>query len=156
MLGPWDWKPSSGRMMMALSKGWKAIAPSGGCSVCDVRDVAAATIAALGKDVLSGREFILGGENMTYLQLWADMARRFGRRAPVMRAGPIQRWVAATAGDLMGRIFDEPEFNSAAVKMSAQYHWYDSSRAERELDYQARSVQQTLDDAAEWVRAKHM
>ena len=156
MLGPWDWKPSSGRMMMALSKGWKAIAPSGGCSVCDVRDVAAATIAALSKDVLNGREFILGGENMTYLQLWADMARRFGRRAPLMRAGPMQRWVAATAGDLMGRIFDEPEFNSAAVKMSAQYHWYDSSRAERELDYQARSVQQTLDDAAAWVRAKHM
>ena len=124
--------------------------------MCDVRDVAAATIAALGKDVLNGREFILGGENMTYLQLWADMARRFGRRAPLMRAGPMQRWVAATAGDLMGRIFDEPEFNSAAVKMSAQYHWYDSSRAERELDYQARSVQQTLDDAAAWVRAKHM
>jgi dihydroflavonol-4-reductase len=156
MLGPWDWKPSSGRMMMALSKGWKAIAPSGGCSVCDVRDVAAATIAAVDKDVLSGREFILGGENVTYLQLWADMAQRFGRRAPLMRAGPIQRWAAAAAGDLMGRVFEESDCNSAAVKMSAQYHWYDSSRAERELGYQARNVQETLDDAAAWVRAKHM
>ena len=56
----------------------------------------------------------------------------------------------------MGRVFEESDCNSAAVKMSAQYHWYDSSRAERELGYQARNVQETLDDAAAWVRAKHM
>ena len=156
MLGPWDWKPSSGRMMLALSKGWKVIAPSGGCSVCDVRDVAAATITAVDKDLSSGREFILAGENMTYKQLWADMAERFGQRAPLMSAGPFQRRFAATLGDVIGRIYREPDFNSAAVKMSSQYHWYESLRAEQELGYKPRHVQQTLDDAAAWVREKHM
>lgn len=156
MLGPWDWKPSSGRMMMAMSKGWKVIAPSGGCSVCDVRDVAAATITAMEKDLLSGREFILAGENMTYMQLWAAMAERFGRRAPLMRVGPMQSWIAAASGDAIGRLFEEPDFNSAAVKMSAQFHWYDSSRAERELGYKSRQVEQTLDDAAAWAREKHL
>ncbi|MAI71865.1 MAG: HpnA protein [Rhodopirellula sp.] len=156
MLGPWDWKPSSGRMMLALSKGWKAIAPSGGCSVCDVRDVAAATITAVDKDLSSGRQFILAGENMTYKHLWASMAQRFGQRAPLMSAGPFQRRIAAALGDLIGCIYQEPDFNSAAIKMSSQYHWYDSSRAEQELGYKPRHVQQTLDDAAAWVREKHM
>ncbi|MDB4476816.1 NAD-dependent epimerase/dehydratase family protein [Rhodopirellula sp.] len=156
MLGPWDWKPSSGRMMMALSKGWKVLAPSGGCSVCDVRDVASATITAVAKKLSSGREFILAGENMTYKQLWTDMAERFGKPAPLMAAGPMQRWALAAMGDMVGRVCEEPDFNSAAVKMSAQYHWYDSSRAEQELSYKPRHVQQTLDDAAAWVREKHL
>lgn len=156
MLGPWDWKPSSGRMMMALSKGWKAIAPSGGCSVCDVRDVAEATVHAAQTTLPSGREFILAGENMTYLRLWADMAGKFGRRAPIMRAGPLQRWIAAAAGDCIGQIRDEPDFNSAAMRMSAQYHWYDSSRAAQELGYRNRDVQETLDDAAVWLREQHL
>ena len=156
MLGPWDWKPSSGRMMLALSKGWKAIAPSGGCSVCDVRDVATATIAAVEKDLLSGREFILAGENMTYKQLWAGMAERFGQRPPLIKAGPLQRMVAAALGDVIGCLYREPDFNSAAMRMSAQYHWYDSSRAEQELGYKLRPVDQTLDDAAAWLREKHM
>ncbi len=156
MLGPWDWKPSSGRMMLALSKGWKAIAPSGGCSVCDVRDVAAATITALEKDLSSGREFILAGENMTYKQLWAGMAERFGQRVPLMSAGPLQRRIVAALGDAIGHIYREPDFNSAAIGMSSQYHWYDSSRAEQELGYKPRDVEQTLDDAAAWVRDQHM
>ena len=156
MLGPWDWKPSSGRMMLALSKGWKPIAPSGGCSVCDVRDVAAATVTAVDKDLSSGREFILAGENMTYMELWAGMAERFGQRSPLMRAGPLQRKFAAVFGDVIGRIFAEPDFNSAAIAMSSQYHWYDSSRAQAELGYQRRDVQQTIDDAAAWIREKHM
>ena len=156
MLGPWDWKPSSGRMMLALSKGWKAIAPSGGCSVCDVRDVAAASITAVNKDLSSGREFILAGENMTYKELWAGMAQRFGQREPLMSAGPLQRRFVAAMGDVISRIYREPDFNSAAVEMSSQYHWYDSSRAEQELGYKPRHVQQTLDDAAAWVREKHM
>ncbi|MDA9934685.1 NAD-dependent epimerase/dehydratase family protein [Rubripirellula sp.] len=156
MLGPWDWKPSSGRMMLALSKGWKLLAPSGGCSVCDVRDVAAATITSVNKDLSSGREFILAGENLTYEQLWKSMAERFGQRPPLMRAGPLQRRMAAALGDVIGRIHKEPDFNSAAVEMSSQYHWYDSSRAEHELGYKSRHVQQTLDDAAAWLREKHM
>ena len=41
MLGPWDWKPSSGRMIQAL-QGFAPLSPSGGCSVCDPRDVAEA------------------------------------------------------------------------------------------------------------------
>jgi dihydroflavonol-4-reductase len=93
---------------------------------------------------------------MTYKQLWADMAERFGQRAPLMSAGPFQRRFAATLGDVIGRIYREPDFNSAAVKMSSQYHWYESLRAEQELGYKPRHVQQTLDDAAAWVREKHM
>jgi len=156
MLGPWDWKPSSGRMLIAMSKGWKVLAPAGGCSVCDARDVAAATIASIEKDLPSGREFILAGENMTYMQLWTKMARCFCKRAPLMRVGPMQSWVAGAFGDMVALFAAEPNFNSAGIKMSAQFHWYDSTRAQEELGYRPRQADQSIDDAFRWLKEQHL
>ncbi len=46
MLGPWDWKPSSGRMLLSVARHWKPMAPTGGMSGCDVREVAQGTVSA--------------------------------------------------------------------------------------------------------------
>ncbi len=156
MLGPWDWKPSSGRMMLEVGRSWKPIAPSGGCSLCDSRDVAAAAISALEADVQSGRQYILAGENWSYFDLWSEMAARMGRRAPLMPAGPLQRWLGSTAGDLWAAVARETDLNSAGVKMSSQYHWYDSTRARQELSYQTRVSAESLDAAAEWIKERHL
>ena len=155
MLGPWDWKPSSGRMMVEVGRSWKPIAPAGGCSVCDSRDVAAGTIAAIDADVENGRQFILGGENWTYFDLWTEMAKRMGARAPIMRAGPLQRWIGAAVGDLWSMVASETDLNSAGVKMSSSFHWYDSSRARQELCYPTRDVHESLDQAAAWIKDHH-
>lgn len=156
MLGPWDWKPSSGRMMLEVGRGWKPIAPSGGCCVCDSRDVAAATITALQADVENGREYILGGQNMTYFDLWTEMAKRMGTRPPLMPAGPVQRWMGAVAGQLWSKVAGEGDLNSAGVKMSSLYHWHDSSRAQAELGYESRDVSESLDACAEWIKEHHL
>ena len=152
MLGPWDWKPSSGRMMLEIAKSWKPVSPSGGCSFCDSRDVAAGVIAALDRDLPSGREFILAGHNWTYHQLWTEMARRVGTRPPLRAAGPGMQYLAGLAGDLWTKLSGrEVDLNSAGVQMSAQYHWYDSKRAANELGYQTRPPEETLDAAADWI-----
>jgi dihydroflavonol-4-reductase len=155
MLGPWDWKPSSGRMIVEVGRRWRPIAPSGGCSVCDSRDVAAATIAAMNAEVQSGRQYLLTGENWRYVDLWIEMAKRMGTRVPILAAGPLQRWIGATAGDFLSMVRAETDFNSAGVKMSSQYHWYDCSRARSELGYQTRDVQESLDDAVAWIKTPH-
>ena len=155
MLGPWDWKPSSGQMMLELSRGWKMISPSGGCSVCDSRDVASTTIRAIEFDGPPGREFILAGANWTYKKLWTEMARRFDRRTPIMPAGPGQRFIAGLFGDLVTKLTGrEPLLNSASMAMSSQFHWYSSDRAREELDYESRDPHKTLDDAADWIRER--
>ncbi len=156
MLGPWDWKPSSGRMVQEVGRVWRPVAPSGGCSLCDSRDVATGTIAALEKGGDDGRQFILAGVNWDYKKLWSEMAVRMGRRAPIMRSNPLLNTIAGLAGDgwskLVGR---ECDANSAGVMMSEIFHWHDSSRARRELGYQTRDAGETLDASAEWIRKHH-
>jgi dihydroflavonol-4-reductase len=155
MLGPGDWKPSSGRMMVEMGRGWKIVAPPGGCSVCDARDVAHATIAALQLDLENGREFLLCGENLTYKELWREMASRMGKRGPLFAAGPLQRWIGGMIGDAWSKLGKEGDLNSASVRMSRQFHWYDSGRARKELGYRPRTASETLNDAAAWLQAHH-
>lgn len=156
MLGPWDWKPSSGRMIREVARAWRPIAPAGGCSVCDSRDVADGTIAAMeavmGGRIENGREYILAGENWTYCRLWTEITRRTGTRGPLMPAGPGQQFIGEMVANVMDRWSGtEGDFNGAAIKLSSQYHWYDSARARTELGYRNRDIGDTLDDAVDWV-----
>lgn len=157
MLGPWDWKPSSGRMMLEVGRMWRPLAPPGGCSACDSRDVAEATIAAVERGGDEGRQFILAGHNVTYKELWSEMATRMGTRPPLMTFGPVPNWVGGVAGDLRARWTGrESDINSAAIKMSCQFHWYHSDRARDELGYRTRDLSESLDASAEWIKSHHL
>lgn len=150
MLGPWDWKPSSGRMLLAVARGQGLAAPPGGNDFCDVREVAAGILAAAEKGV-AGRRYILGGEPLSYYEAWTLFAEITGRRAPlrVMR-GPVVRALGAMGsawGKLTGR---EPDLNAAAAAIATMEHHFSAARAVRELGYQVRSTREAATAAWEW------
>jgi dihydroflavonol-4-reductase len=150
MLGPWDWKPSSGRMMLEIIKNAPPLAPSGCFNVCDARDVAAGTLAAL-EHGQAGRRYILGGYNLDYFDLWRLFAKTAGTRPPFFRAGPLQRLIGGWSGDLWYKITGkEPDLNSASVSMSSLQHRFSSVRAIQELGYTIRPIEQTLQDTWKW------
>ena len=156
MLGPWDWKPSSGRMLLAVAQQFTPLAPTGGGSACDVRDVAAAVIAAL-TQAPRGRHYILAGHNIPYFDLWKQMAQVSGGKPPIMRAGPLMRIIGGQFGDLRTRLSGrEGDVNTAGVSMSSQWHYYSSQRAEQELGYRVRPLEETLREAWEWLREHHL
>lgn len=152
MLGPWDWKPSSGRMLLSVAKGAGLFAPSGGMSVCDVRDVVNAIINSAER-AENGRRFILAGHNMSYLSAWREFARLTGARSPISSFGPIIQFVIGAGGDLFTAVTGrEPELNSAMIKMSGKFHYYDSKRAQQELDYMIRPISESIADAWAWFK----
>ena len=152
MVGPNDWRPSSGEMMLALWKQWVPFAPAGGCSVADVRDVAAGVISAM-EHGRSGQRYILGGENVTYLDLWKRMASVMDRPQPKFA---LPNWLAETGGrcgDLAAKFLKhEPQVNSAASRMGQLFHWCDSSKSKSELGYDLQSVDTALEDAWQWFK----
>jgi dihydroflavonol-4-reductase len=148
MLGPWDWKPSSGEMMLAIANGPTPLAPAGGCSAVDVRDVAAGIIAAMERG-RSGERYIFGGENLSYLELWQKMAAAVGKRGP---RGKLPNWIARTAGafgDIAAKLMrKEPVVNSGATAMGQLNHFYSSEKAASELGYRSGSLDEAVE--AEW------
>ena len=155
MLGPWDWKPSSGRMLLRVARRGASLAPWGGCSVCDVRDVAAGIVAALEQAPAASR-YIMAGVNMTYVQLWRHFAALTGRRGPIMASGPLIPTTIGYGGDLWRLLTGrESDLNSAAVAMAHKFHYYLSDKANRELGYTNRPVVETIRDAWDWLRDQH-
>jgi dihydroflavonol-4-reductase len=152
MIGPWDWKPSSGKMLLGVASQFAVLAPTGGCSLCDVRDVAAGILSALARG-RCGENYILAGYNLSYLELWRLFARISHSRAPWMRMGPLQRIAAGRVGDLLSKLRGrELDVNSAAIAMSSLHHYYCSAKAERELGYHNRPAEETVQDAWDWFR----
>ena len=160
MFGPWDWKPSSGKMLLEVSRG-SLFAPVGSGSFCDARDVAAAVIAAVDRGE-PGRRYILAGHNLPYREAWRQIAALAGKSGPKLPMGPIFRAIAAPVCDLtVWARGVEGAANSAALVMGRQSHCFTSARAERELGYHVRALDETLRDAWQWfieqgyVREKH-
>ncbi len=155
MLGPYDWKPSSGRMMLEISKAPILLAPTGGCSVCDARDVAAATVNAIDRGA-TGQSYILAGDNLTYQQLWQLMLSAFGKRRTVRVAG--RKFLKAVGkvidGTNRGLRLKERDLNGAMIGMGNLFHFYDSTKAIQGLNYRRRPLETTLSDAWEWLNSK--
>ncbi|MDX1964365.1 MAG: NAD-dependent epimerase/dehydratase family protein [Pirellulales bacterium] len=150
MLGPWDWKPSSGRMLLEVARGWAKLSPPGGNDFVDVRDVALGILTACARGK-TGRRYILGGTPLSYFDAWTLFAEITGAKPPWRNARTPMLWLAGTAGDLIYRLTGkEPDFNSAAVAMSRIEHHYSYARAAAELDYRPRDLRETVTAAWEW------
>ena len=150
MIGPWDWKPSSGRMLLEVASGKGLLAPPGANDFVDVRDVVAGIEAATERGQ-TGRRYILGGHALSYLEAWQVFATVTGRRPPLGTAPPAAVRVAGWFGDLASLVLKrEPPVNSAAASMSMLPHNFSCKRAVDELGYAIRPLETAVADAWAW------
>jgi dihydroflavonol-4-reductase len=150
MLGPWDWKPSSGRMLLQVATRLTPFGPKGGFSVCDIRDVSVA-ICKIATSDTQCRRYILAGNNIRYIDTWRIFAKVAGSSPPICAAGPLMRILAGKWGDTISSLTGrEGDVNSAAIGMSNLFHFYDSSRAQHELDYRIRPTEESVEAAWDW------
>lgn len=155
MLGPYDWKPSSGRMFLEVTAAPVVAGPPGGCSLCDAREVAQACVTAIEHGV-SGENYILAGENLRYRELWKRMLRIAGRHKQVLRLGKRVRWGGVVI-DWINRRFSLPErdVNGATLGMANLFHYYDSSKAQQALGYNPQFTDERLAETWDWLRKHH-
>ena len=151
MLAPFDWKPSSGALLLAVYKAPVVVAPRGTASVCDARDVAAALVNSIEMGE-SGQHYILAGENLAYTDLCRRIVEVIGQPKRVFRMGPVIP-AAARLADVWYRFSGAHEklFNGAAIAMGNLHHAYDSSKAQQQLRYHRRPLDETLRDAWQWL-----
>jgi len=150
MLGPWDWKPSSGAMLLEVARRFTPVAPRGGMSLCDARDVARGILESI-EHGTCGRNYIMAGHNLTYLDAWRLFARITGSRAPWLRAGPLGVRLTGKISDLVTKITGkESDLNSAATGLSSMFHCFSSERARQEIGYQVRDLETLVRDSWNW------
>jgi len=152
MIGPNDWKPSSGEMLLFVAKTPLLYVAAGGCTVVDVRDVADGIIRSIHK-AKTGEKYILGGENISYMDLWTRMSKTVGGWPPRLKMGNWLAGVAGKTGDLISKFTkEELPLNSAALSMGQMFNWYSSQKAIDELDYSIGDIDIAIEDAWKWFK----
>ena len=140
-------RSSSGAIDAWLHGGLPAIISGGGICLMDVRDAAAAHVAAL-KLGKVGEKYLATGHNVTLPALFDQLSAITGRRPPFLRLPVgIGARLAGLAESL--RIF--PALDEAQARLMGQYWWYDSTRAKRELGVEFRPLEETLRWTVAWL-----
>jgi len=133
-VGEGDRRPTpTGRMIRGVASGRYRAFLDIGLNVVDVRDVARGHLLAL-EHGRSGERYILGGANLTLVELFAAVADLAGRPRPRLRV-PYAAVQAAAAVGLVNR-------NEARLARLPAY--FSSAKAERELGYRPGPVEPAL------------
>lgn len=151
LLGPWDWKPSSGRLVLAVARGAGRFAPPGGNDFCHAVDVGRGVVAALDRG-RRGERYILSGPALAYREAFALIARVTGAPPPLatLPAGLLR--LVGRAGDAVGRLLGrEVGLNSGSARIASLPHHFDSEKARDELDYRSRPPEVAVRDAWRWL-----
>jgi dihydroflavonol-4-reductase len=146
VLGPGDTNGTSTRLVNGYLEGRMRFYLRGGLSFADVRDVAAAYVAALQRGQ-KGEAYLLAGVNLSYGELFDQLAEltRLPRALPA--PWPMAEF-SAWWSDLASMYWEHPfeELNSSVIQYGNLFNYCDCSKAARELGYQTRPFADTLRD----------
>jgi len=150
-LGPGDRRLTSSELVDAFVRRRLPGVLAGGINAVDVRDLAPAYVAALEHPDPAPHYILAGPENLTSLEFYRRLEHCSGVAAP---RWAIPRWAALAAGACVERLAPAASFTSATVRMGSLYWYFDGSLARRELGFEARSLDETLRSAVDWVRKR--
>jgi nucleoside-diphosphate-sugar epimerase len=152
LLGPGDRRLSSTGDVRRFLRGQIPVVPRGGVNFVDARDAAAATAAALDRGG-AGQRYLLGGPNWTVAEFFGRLERVAKVRGPRLRLPSLlNKWGASLIEEVYRRRGDEPPVDRISVEMSEHYWWFESTKAERDLGFEARDPQLTLTDTVAYLR----
>jgi dihydroflavonol-4-reductase len=152
-IGPCDVKPTpTGRIVLDTIRGQMPAYVDTGLNVVHVEDVARGHLLAFERGK-PGERYILGGQNMTLLQILVTIDEITGIhqhriRLPHNLVLPIA-WCMEKWARISGR---EPRATVDGVRMAKKKMFYSSDKAVRDLGYQFRPACEALRDAITWFR----
>jgi len=157
MLGPYDPRPSSGRLILNVVRRTLPFTSSGYNNFVDVRDVCRGMIAALERG-RRGECYILGNENLTYQEIMQRIAAVAGTKPPGILLPSALAKVPGWIGDVQQRLFGrEVLLNSIIVRYAyTRAYQFSSEKAQRELGYRPGSIEPAIRDAIAWFKGRGM
>lgn len=152
-IGPRDVKPTpTGRIIVEAACGRIPGFVDTGLNLVHVDDVAAGHLTALQRGAI-GQRYILGGTNVLFADMLADIARLVGRAPPRLRIPRALVLPVAYAAEAIARVTGREPFATVdGIRMSEHRMFFTAAKAERDLGFRARPYLQGLEDAIDWFR----
>jgi Nucleoside-diphosphate-sugar epimerases len=148
--GAGDAKKGSRGMQLKVAQGRLKFYTSGGVNVVAVEDVVAGIISAWKKG-RSGERYILCGENLLIKDLFAIIAKEAGRNPPTIELPEQILHIVGSFGDSLEKIGLKGPLSKENAWTATMFHWFDSSKAQRELDFHPRPAREAIHNSVRWM-----
>lgn len=151
MLGPWDVKPSSGRMLLAAWRRPLMATPRGGKSFVHVADVAQALVNALTMG-RNGHRYIAvnNSGNMTIKELYQMQAEVMGYRQHIITMPNWPLAVTGAVGDLLRFLGIRTDVSTRNVRQLMVREHYRADNAIKELNMPQTPIEVAIRQFHEW------
>lgn len=149
--GAGDAKKGSRETQVKVAQGRFKFFTSGGVSIVAVEDVVTAIITAWKKG-RSGERYILSGENITIQQLFSLIAEAAGVPAPHIKMPNFILFILGRIGDFLESFGFKGTLSTENAWTATLYHWFDNSKARKELDFSPRPAREAILNSVNWMK----
>ena len=153
--GAGDMLKSSRSTQKKVAQGKFPFYSRGGTSVADLNEVVKGMLSAFEKG-RSGERYILGGENLTIKEIFDLIADEAGVKPPSVYLPNLIMNSLGFWGDLMESLGSKGPINSESAILAQMYHWFDSAKAQRELNYKVSPARVGIHNSIQWMKEKGM
>lgn len=151
--GPGDAKKGSRKTQVKVAQGKFKFYTSGGVNVVAVEDVVQGIISAWKKGK-NGERYILSGENLLIKDLFKMIANCAGQPAPDTLLPNRLLHILGIFGDCIGSIGLKAPVSRENAWTATMFHWFDSAKAQRELDFKPRPAEMAISQSVQWMKDK--
>lgn len=144
--GPADAKKGSRKTQVKVAQGRFPFYTSGGVNVVSVLDVVDGILQAYHKGT-NGERYILSSENLSIKKLFEIIADCAGVKAPKIHLPNFVLHSLGWVGDTFGLGISQENAYTASM-----YHWFDSSKAKKELDFSPSPSFKAIESSVRWMK----
>ncbi|MES2798501.1 MAG: NAD-dependent epimerase/dehydratase family protein [Bacteroidota bacterium] len=150
MIGPYDSRPSSGAMILAIHEGKAPGSSSGGKNYIAVKDVAHVMANAITMGRI-GECYIAGNYNLGYKEVFDMIAKTIGKKAPRYQLPNFVIIAFGTLNTFFASLFKyQPAFTKELAIISTHHHYYSSEKARTELQLRQTPLETAIKECYEW------
>ena len=152
LIGPFDQKPSSGRIIL-YGYGKKVIFyPPGGKNFVDTRDAAKAIVTSL----LKGKNkeaYILASENLTYKQFFEKLNTNSLKKPLLIKIPSFLLMIIGVFGNLLKTLGINNEITLTNMKILCVKNYYSNLKIKNELNIEFNPIDNAITNTIDWFKS---
>jgi len=151
MLGAYDTKPSSGRIILMGANKKIVFYPPGGKNFVNVKDVALGLVRCmeLGKN---GEKYLLAGENLTYREFFEKLGDFFGSRPILVQIPQAVLRLLGFFGDILKKLGIKTSLSKVNMDILVVNNFYSNKKSKRELKMRYKSIELGISEAVGYFK----
>jgi dihydroflavonol-4-reductase len=152
MIGPYDSRPSSGAMILAVHQGRVPGYSLGGKNYVAVKDVATAMANAITMGTI-GECYIVGNVNLSYKEAFELIAKTIGAKTPTRKLTNFMVQSYGRLNSFFAKIFGYyPAVTAELAQISTENHFYSAAKAQRELQMPQTPLETAIKECFDWFK----